>query len=222
MVCLCWMSPAVLYWIVSPFLTRLFESKYHPNNQQTHPYHCSRPLFIQGHGSGNLSTVSEVDKSFSTSISTPQATLPVWVSWRVLSKQSCLAWHQRRWSWPEIWRSPACRPGREEHAALCTPPSWRRSPSGLGSWLCCPSVGRCPETHPDIWNNHYIIRGKNGNYQFKVQHPWTSIISSKELHLCGLTYIYRERDWNKYDRTHFKIKRTTIINIKDRYQATFP
>ena len=55
MFCLGWMSSAMLYWVVSCFLARLFQSKYHPYNRKALPYHCSRPLVIQGHGLGNMS-----------------------------------------------------------------------------------------------------------------------------------------------------------------------
>ena len=57
------MNPAVLYWAVPHFLTRLFERKYHPYNQMTHQYHCSasRQLSIQSHGSGNLPKYDKCD-----------------------------------------------------------------------------------------------------------------------------------------------------------------
>ena len=53
--CFGWLSSAVLYRAVSRFLATAFERKYHPDNRKTRSYHCSRQLFIQGHGSGNLS-----------------------------------------------------------------------------------------------------------------------------------------------------------------------
>ena len=50
-----WLSLAALYWVFSRFLARLLLRKYLPHNRKTHPYHCSRQLFIQVHGSENLS-----------------------------------------------------------------------------------------------------------------------------------------------------------------------
>ena len=52
-----WLSLTAWYWHVLNFLDRLFLWKYHPYNRKIPPYHCARPLFIQGHGSGNLSTL---------------------------------------------------------------------------------------------------------------------------------------------------------------------
>ena len=45
----------VLYWVVSYFLARLFLRNHHTYNRKTLPYHRSRQLLLQGHGSGNLS-----------------------------------------------------------------------------------------------------------------------------------------------------------------------
>ena len=53
--CLGWLSLAVLYWVVSGFVAGLLLRKYYPYNQKTRTYHCSRQLFIQGHGSENWS-----------------------------------------------------------------------------------------------------------------------------------------------------------------------
>ena len=53
-VCLAWMSSAVLDLAVSCFLARLVERKCYSHNRKTHSDHCSRQLFIQSHGSGNL------------------------------------------------------------------------------------------------------------------------------------------------------------------------
>ena len=51
MLCLGWMSSAVLYQIVSPFPARLVEEqKCYSYNWKTGSYHCSRQLFIQGMG----------------------------------------------------------------------------------------------------------------------------------------------------------------------------
>ena len=57
MVCLVWMSSAVLYWIVLRFLARLVKQKCYSYKQKTHSEHCSRPLFTQGRGSRNLSVL---------------------------------------------------------------------------------------------------------------------------------------------------------------------
>ena len=46
MICLAWMSLAVLYWAVSHFLARPVERKCYWAEQEEH---CSRQLFIQGH-----------------------------------------------------------------------------------------------------------------------------------------------------------------------------
>ena len=51
-----WMKLAVLYWVASRFLARLFKRKCHPH-RKTRLHHRSRQLFIQGHGSGNLSII---------------------------------------------------------------------------------------------------------------------------------------------------------------------
>ena len=56
-VCLVWISSSALYWVASRCLARLFARKNHPYNRKTPPYHYSRRLFIQGHGSGNLSVL---------------------------------------------------------------------------------------------------------------------------------------------------------------------
>ena len=42
MFCLARMSSAVLYYVVSRFLARLFERKDHPYNRKTCRYHCSK------------------------------------------------------------------------------------------------------------------------------------------------------------------------------------
>ena len=56
MFCLAWVSSAVLYRVVSRFLAGLVERKCYSHNRKTRSYHSSRQLFIQGHGSGYLST----------------------------------------------------------------------------------------------------------------------------------------------------------------------
>ena len=55
LVCLAWLSSAVLYWVVSSFLARLVERKCYSYNLKTRSDHSSRQLLIQGHGSGTLS-----------------------------------------------------------------------------------------------------------------------------------------------------------------------
>ena len=57
MICLAWMSSAVFYRVVSRFLARPVERKCYPCDRKTRSDHCSRQLFIQGHGSGNSSIV---------------------------------------------------------------------------------------------------------------------------------------------------------------------
>ena len=61
--CVSWLSLAVLYWVISRFLDRPFLRKYHPHDQNTRPHHCSRQLFIQGHGSENLSIANGMETS---------------------------------------------------------------------------------------------------------------------------------------------------------------
>ena len=60
MFCIAWMSSALLYWVVILFLARLVEWKCYSYNRKARSYHWSRQLFIQGHGSGNLSVVLNV------------------------------------------------------------------------------------------------------------------------------------------------------------------
>ena len=67
-----WLSLAGLYRVFSRFIDRLSFRKYHPYNRKTRPHHCSKQLFIQGPGSGNLSnirpptTVTAIQIYFST------------------------------------------------------------------------------------------------------------------------------------------------------------
>ena len=55
MLSLALMSSVVLYRVLSRFLARLVERKCYTYNPKTRTSHCSWQLFIQGHGSGNLS-----------------------------------------------------------------------------------------------------------------------------------------------------------------------
>ena len=56
MICLAWMSSAVLYRVFSRFLARPVERKCYSYKRKTRLDHCLRQLFIQGHGSWNLWT----------------------------------------------------------------------------------------------------------------------------------------------------------------------
>ena len=62
-----WLVVPVLYRVVSIFLARLLSRMYHSYSRKTRPYHRSRQLFIQGHGSGDLSIQPVVRARGSTS-----------------------------------------------------------------------------------------------------------------------------------------------------------